>query len=434
MRKKLLLATIGLLVALALVACGDKDNNNNNNQEENNEPANENNEVENNNFENNEEEEEEASSDYEVIHQGDIPNIDYTDLGDKVDTMHLHHSNDEVFDYMSMSGSINDIIVEDNKYYFTNASRYYSHDVDSLELVDTFEPDRNSKVNITEDYTVFVPDMGKFVLTILHRETGELKEVDLESNAEYSTHIFPYSDGDLTLVGVIQEVDEEEEIDLYAINHETGKKELVLEDYSPTRFEYQEALFDDENFYVYNDEGILHAFDRSSYDLVWTLDHGDDDLMKYNLHLDDDHVYVASSTNGAVYKVDKSSGDFEVVFDNPDYPVSGIYHLQDDSTLVVFGSATENIGFIDLDSGEVLKEIELSHIFQMAIDFNDNFYMLLTTEDDDDRKLLEIPSDSSADIQLIDLDTEGGNEDLGLNVVDDILHITANRHYIQINK
>src|SRR5699024_4982521 len=138
MRKKLLLATIGLLVALALVACGDKDNNNNNNQEENNEPANENNEVENNNFENNEEEEEEASSDYEVIHLEDIPNIDYTDLGDKVDTMHLHHSNDEVFDYMSMSGSINDIIVEDNKYYFTNASRYYSHDVDSLELVDTF--------------------------------------------------------------------------------------------------------------------------------------------------------------------------------------------------------------------------------------------------------------------------------------------------------
>jgi len=107
--------------------------------------------------------------------------------------MHLHHSNDEVFDYMSHSGAITDTIVEDNKYYFSNASGYYSHDVDTLEKIDDYEADNNHMVNVTEDYTIFIPDLGKYLLTILDRESGEMIEVDLESEAEYGTHIFPYS-------------------------------------------------------------------------------------------------------------------------------------------------------------------------------------------------------------------------------------------------
>src|SRR5699024_6756266 len=138
-----------------------------------------------------------------------------------------------------------------------------------------------------------------------------------------------YSERDLTLVGIIPEEDDDEEIvDLYAINHESGEKELILEDYSPTRFEYQEALFDDENFYVFDADTTLHAFDRSSYDELWTFDLGEDDLRIYNVLQEDDHIYVTSK--GAVYKIDKSNGDHELIFDHPDYPVSGVYFLQED--------------------------------------------------------------------------------------------------------
>jgi len=102
--------------------------------------------------------------------------------------------------------------------------------------------------------------------------------------------------------------------------------------------------------------------------------------------------------------------------------------------MVVFGADTNNIGFVDLKTEEVIEEIELSHIFQTSIEFNDKYYILLTTEDDDDRKLLEIPFDPNEDYQLIEFETNGRNSFLDMNIVDDILHITANSHYIQIKE
>lgn len=370
---------------------------------------------------------------YDIIQESEINTIDFSDLDESTtETIYIHHDTHEAFKYLRFAGSISDTIVDNNKYYFINSYDLYAHDKDTFEQTHAFteKPFRPTLVNYTDKYSVFISEMAEFPITILNRETDETIEVPIESNEEHSTNVFPVSYDDLTLLGISNLIEDEQKIDLYALDLSSGDMQLVLENAFNSLYVLKELNIDDNQFYAFDTENNLYAYDRDTLEEVWKLDNNDLGLVDVNTFLDDEFLYVVTDQDSSVLKIDKQTGQYEVLFTSDSYDIGGV-HVVDGDLLIVFGETADHFGFVNLATGEIEKEIQLDSEFYFSEIFNGNYYALLTNEDDV-RSILKIPLDLNSDSTLINFETEGSDLALSMHIIKDVLYIGASRYFYTI--
>ncbi len=368
---------------------------------------------------------------YDTVKENSLNRIAFDNV-DSFATEYLHIDDDshEAFHYMRMSGTVNDTIIHNDKYYFTNANMLNIHDKNSLEMLGQFGDDtfKARGAHHTDKYSVFHTMMVEEpFITIFDRDTQDLKHISIDTNDEIGLNSHYTFKDDLMLTGVHKEDSEgQERFDLYAINLETGKKEFVLENSHEHIFDKNNVKIDNNQLYAFDVYNNLYAFNRHTFEEIWRIEDNRIQFVISEIAQDDNYLYV-SSDSSEVFRIDKSDGQYEQVFFDEGYIIGGVKAFKYD-LLIVQGETPQLLGLIDLNQGQVIKEIEFTSSTIKEVEFRDGYYMLLIDEDDNSF-IAEIPFNTAPNVTLIDIELNGGYAGLSMHVVNDMLHVGANRHF-----